>query len=165
MSAKESAILEAEIPSDEPSRLLIDIRLHSPAPAGGVAFFDAGDVRRAIRDGLRETLVDVQLERLGLSSQAPRPRRRWLGRVLSFVVSAGVGSVGTLLLTASHPAAPHVVVGSSAGPQLGAGSAYPPAPVDTAPGSQSAAPQTSPNASASTDEQAPGPAMFGLHEQ
>jgi hypothetical protein len=159
MAVKDYATLEAVNDKGEPPRLLIEIALRPASLGGPPPVCDPGEVQRAIRDGFREALVQVELERLARTTKPPKSRaRRWLGRVCAFTLCAALGSVATLLLSASHTA-----------PQYAAGSWTPPAEqaapsIDTpSPGSQSTgAPATS---SAATAAAPAGPATFGLHEQ
>src|SRR5271166_513693 len=154
------ATLEAVIDKGEPSRLLIEIALRPASLAGPVPAHDRGEVQRAIRDGFREVLTQVELDRLARTTKPPKSRaRRWFGRAIAFMVCAAIGSVTTLLLSASHTA-PQYAVGSLAAPPSGQAAPSIEAP---SPGSQSSgAPATS---SAAPAAPATGPATFGLHEQ
>jgi hypothetical protein len=152
------ASVEAEVDRREPSRLQIDIRLHSMGV--GALNPDAGEIQRAIREGFRDALREAQLGRLTPPSN-PQPRRRgWFARVLGFVVCVGLGAIATLVLTAYHPR-PSAVASLE---DLGS-------PVAT-PGSQSnpiaepaePAPLQS-SASTGAAESEPGPGTFGLHQQ
>jgi hypothetical protein len=161
MSPSDFARLDAEVERGDPSRLRVDIRLHSLAAGAGPQAYDAADIRRTIREEFREALADMQVERLIHLSTPPRSKtRRWLGRLLTFVVCAGIGSVATAIL--SHPVS-HSVVGALSAPPGDQGLAYSPSPSIDAPipGAQSSglpvasAPQPGPS----------GPGTFGLHEQ
>jgi hypothetical protein len=160
MLVKDYATLEAEIDKRDPSRLLIEIALRPAFLAGPGPAYDPGEVQRAIRDGFREVLAQVELERLARTTKPPKSRaRRWFGRAVVFMAFAALGSVTTLLLSASHTA-PQYAVGSMAPPPSGQAAPSIEAP---SPGSQSTgAPATS---SAAPAAPATGPATFGLHEQ
>src|SRR5271165_4311457 len=160
MLVKDYASLEAGIDKSEPSRLLIEIALRPAFLTGPAPAYDPGEVQRAIRDGFREVLAQVELERLGGTTKPPKSRaRRWLGRVFAFMLCAAIGSVTTLLLSASHTA-PQYAVGSMAPPPSGWAAPSIEAP---SPDSQSTgAPATS---SAAPAAPSTGPATFGLHEQ
>ena len=160
MLVKDYASLEAVIDKGEPSRLLIEIALRPASLAGPVPAYDPGEVQRAIRDGFREVLAQVELERLARTTKPPKSRaRRWFGRAFAFVLFAAIGSVATLLLSASHTA-PQYAVGSMAPSPSGQAAPSIEAP---SPGSQSTgAPATSSAAPAAPPT---GPATFGLHEQ
>jgi len=161
MLVKDYASLEAVIDKGEPPRLLIEIALRPAFVAGPVPAYDPGEVQRAIRDGFREVLAQVEFERLDRTTKPPKSRaRRWFGRGFAFMLCAAIGSVATLLLSASHTA-----------PQYAVGSLAPPPPAEqgvpsieaASPYSQStAAPAT---ARAARAEPPAGPATFGLHEQ
>ena len=150
------ASLEAVIDKGEPSRLLIEIALRPASLAGP----DAGEVQRAIRDGFREVLAQVEFERLARPATPPKSRaRRWFGRAFTFVLCAAIGSVTTLLLSASHTA-PRYAIGSISPTSSDQAAHSIEAP---SPGSQSTgAPATSSAAPAAPPT---GPATFGLHEQ
>jgi hypothetical protein len=146
------ASVEAEVDRRGPSRLQIDIRLHSMGV--GALNPDAGEIQRAIREGFRDALREAQLERLTPPSN-PQPRRRgWFARVLGFVVCVGLGGIATLVLSAYHPR-PSAVAGLD---DLGSAVATP--------GSQSS-PIPAPPEPASTGaaESEPDPGTFGLHQQ
>jgi hypothetical protein len=150
MLIEDKASVEAVLDEREPSRLRIDIRVH---PVGGGSLgADAGEIQRLIRDGFRDALREAQVDRLMLASN-PRPKQRgFLGRVLTFVVCAGLGAVATIALSAYHPR-PSAIASLE---DLGT-------PVAT-PGSQSSAGTTlpqSPGSPGSTENQ-PGPGTFGL---
>src|SRR5271156_3774551 len=114
MLVKDHASLEAVIDKGEPSRLLIEIALRPALLAGPVPAYDPGEVQRAIRDGFREALTQVELERLARTTKPPKSRaRRWFGRAFAFMAFAALGSVTTLFLSASHTA-PQYAVGSMA---------------------------------------------------
>ena len=153
------ATLEAVIDKGDPSRLLIEIALRPAFLAAPGPACDPGEVQRAIRDGFREVLAQVEFERLARPATPPKSRaRRWSGRAFAFMLCAALGSVATLLLSASHTA-PQYAVGSMAPPS---GQAAPSIEAPS-PGSQSTgAPATS---SAAPAAPATGPATFGLHEQ
>jgi hypothetical protein len=158
MLIKDSASLEPVIDKGEPSRLLIEIALRPASLAGPVLAYDPGEVHRAIRDGFREVFAQVELERLARTTKPPKSKaRRWFGRAVAFMVCAAIGSVATLLLSASHTA-PRYAVGALAPSGQAAPSIDAPSP-----GSQSTgAPATS---SAAPTAPPTGPATFGLHEQ
>jgi hypothetical protein len=155
------ATIEAVIDKGEPTRLLIEIALRPAFLAGPAPAYDAGEVQRAIRDGFREVLAQVELERrLARTTNPPKSRaRRWFGRAVVFMLCAAIGSMATLLLSASHTA-PQYAVGSMAPPPSGQAASLIEAP---SPGSQSTgAPATWSAAPAAPPT---GPAAFGLHEQ
>src|SRR5271155_4062489 len=158
MLVKDYASLEAVIDKGEPSRLLIEISLRPASLAGPAPAYDVGEVQRAIRDGFHEALTQVGLERLARTTKPPKSRaRRWFGRAFAFMFCAALGSVATLLLSASHTA-PQYAVGSIAPTGQAAPSIDAPSP-----GSQSTgAPATSSAAPAAPPT---GPTAFGLHEQ
>ena len=160
MLVRDHASLEAAIDKGEPSRLLIEIALRPASLAGPVPACDPGEVQRAIREGFREVLAQVEFERRGRTRKPPKSKaRRWFGRAVVFMAFAAMGSIATLLLSASHTA-PQYAVGSIALPPSGQA---PPSIEAPSPGSQStAAPATS---SAAPSAPAMGPATFGLHEQ
>jgi len=176
MLVKDYASFELGIDKGEPSRLLIEIALRPASLAGPVPAYDPGEVQRAIRDGCREVLTQVELDRLARTTKPPKSlARRWFGRAFAFMLCAAIGSVATLLLSASHTA-PQYAVGSTPPPpaEHAAPSGFePPMPYShsTAPPSieppmaysqSTAAPATS---SAAPAVPATGPATFGLHEQ
>ena len=149
--------LEAVTDKGDPSRLLIEIALRPALLAGAAPACDAGEVQRAIRDGFREVLAQVELERPARMNPPKSRARRWFGRAFAFMLCAAIGSVATLLLSASHTA-PQYAVGSMAPSGQAAPSIEVPGP-----GSQSTgAPATS---SAAPPAPPTGPAAFGLHEQ
>src|SRR5271165_3897683 len=112
MLVRDSASLEAVSDKGEPTRLLIEIALRPASFAGPVPACDTGEVQRAIREGFREVLAQVELERLARTTKPPRSRaRRWFGRAVVFMLCAAIGSVATLLLSASHTA-PQYAAGS-----------------------------------------------------
>ena len=159
MLIKDYASLEAAIDKGEPSRLLIEIALRPASLTGPVPACDPGEVQRAIRDGFREVLAQVELERLARTKPPKSRARRWFGRAVAFMVCAAIGSVTTLLLSASRNA-PQYAVGSLAMAPSGQAAPSIEAP---SPNSQStAAPATSSAAPAAPPT---GPATFGLHEQ
>ena len=157
MSVSEYASMEAEVLRGDRPRLQIDIRLH---PVGGGALGPAhGEIERAVRDGFREALRDVQLERLTLAANARPKPRGFLRRALGFLVCVGIGAVASLAVTSYRPRASAVASLEDLG-----------RPAAT-PGSQSSVvrlPQATPGQPASPQrsaERAPGPSTFGLHEQ
>ncbi len=112
MLIKDYATLEAVIDKGEPSRLLIEIALRPASFAGPAPACDPGEVQRAIRDGFREVLAQVELEPRATTTKPPKSRaRRWLGRAFGFMLCAAIGSVATVLMSASHTA-PQYAVGS-----------------------------------------------------
>ena len=168
--------LEAMTDKGDPSRLLIEIALRPASLAGPAPAYDQGEIQRAIRDGFREVLAQVELERLAGTTKPPKSRaRRWFGRAVVFMAFAALGSITTLLLSASHTA-PQYAVGSTPPPpaEHAAPSGFePPMPYShsTAPPSieppmaysqSTGAPATSSAAPAAPPT---GPATFGLHEQ
>ena len=160
MLVKDYATLEAAIDKGEPSRLLIEIALRPASLAGPPPVFDPGEVQRAIRDGFREALTQVELERRATTPKPPRSRaRRWFGRAFAFMLCAALGSVTTLLLSASHTA-----------PQYAVGSWTPPPSDPAAPSIEAPSPGSQSTGAPATSSAAPvapptGPATFGLHEQ
>jgi hypothetical protein len=158
MLVEDRASVEAVLDERDPSRLRIDIRVH---PIGGGSFgSEAGEIRRAIREGFREALREGQLERLMLGS-SPQPRRRgWLASVLGFFVCVGLGSAATFVLTAYHPRPSAVAATEDLGnPVATPGSQSSLVPAQSEP----SLPQLPPSASAAQSE--PGPGIFGLHQQ
>jgi hypothetical protein len=153
MFLEDKTSVEAALDERDPSRLRIDIRVH---PIGGGSFgSDAGDIQRLIREGFRDALREAQLDRLMLASNPQPKRRSFLGRVLAFVVCAGLGAVATIALTTYHPR-PSAVANLE---DLGNPAATP--------GSQSSpvpAPPQSTGAAGSAENQ-PGPGAFGLQQQ
>src|SRR5208283_4950361 len=116
MLVKDYASVEAVIDKCEPSRLLIEISLRPASLAGPVLAYDPGEVQRAIREGFREVLAQVEIERLARTTKPPKSRaRRWFGRAVVIMLCAAIGSVATLLLSASHTA-PQYALGSMAPP-------------------------------------------------
>ncbi len=169
MYGKDYATLEALTDKADPSRLRIDIQLQSPRRGTGLPDYEFADFQRAIREGFREALAGAELQRLIQASNQPKPARRgWFGRVVAFVVSAAIGSVATLLLSASSPHTTPRYAAGSLTPPLAAGapaSSFAPSAETEAPspGSQSTgAPTPAPPEPARS---ATGPATFGLHEQ
>ncbi len=160
MQVKDYASLEAVVDKAEPSRLLIEIALRPAFLAGPAPAWDPGDFQRAIRDGFREILAQGDLERLARTTKPPKSRaRRWFGRAFAFMLCAGIGSVATLLLSASHTA-PQYAVGSIGLHLAEQGSRSIDAPTPGSPPPAPPAPSgAAPRAPAS------GPATFGLHEQ
>ena len=160
MLVKDYASLEAVIDKGEPSRLLIEIALRPASLAGPVPAYDPGEVQRAIRDGFREVLAQVELERLARTTKPPKSRaRRWFGR--AFVVHAlrrdrqrsDPSSVGVPYRASICRRIDGAPPAGQAAPSIEAPS----------PGSQSTgAPATSSAAPAAPPT---GPATFGLHEQ
>ena len=115
MLIKDYASLEAVIDKGESSRLLIEIALRPASLAGAGPAYDPGEVHRAIRDGFREALTQVELERLARTTKPPKSRaRRWFGRAFTFMLCAAIGSVATLLLSASHTTPQYGVVNVTA---------------------------------------------------
>ena len=161
MLVKDYASLEAVIDKGEPSRLLIEIALRPAFLAGPAPTCDAGEVQRAIRDGFREVLAQVALERPVSTTTPPKSRvRRWFGRGVVFVAFAALRSVTTLLLSASHTA-PQYAVGSMAPPPSGQA-----APIDRSPEPGLAIDRRAGDCRAAAPVAPPtGPAAFGLHEQ
>ncbi len=158
MLLEDRASVEAVLDERDPSKLRIDIRVH-PA-GGGSSGSDAVEIQRAIREGFREALREVQLERLVLGTNRQPKRRGWLASVLGFILCVGLGSAATFVLTTHHPQ-PNSVAGLDDPGRLLA-----------TPGSQSSSvaeppevipPQSSASASAARSE--PGPGVFGLHQQ
>jgi hypothetical protein len=97
MLVKDHASLEAVIDKGAPSRLLIEVALRPASLAGPAPACDPGEVQRAIRDGFREVLAQVELERLARTTKPPKSRaRRWFGRAVVFMAFAALGSVTTL---------------------------------------------------------------------
>src|SRR5271170_5419314 len=147
MLVKDHASLEAVIDKGEPSRLLIEIALRPASLAGPVPAYDLNEVQRAIRDGFREALTQVEPEWLARTKKPPKSRaRRWFGRAFAFMVCATLGSVTTLLLSASHTA-PQYAVGSMAPSAQAAPSVEVPSPGSQstgAPATSSAAPTVPP---------------------
>ena len=152
--------LEAAIDRNDPSRLAIDIRLHAIRAPGDQSDPGLLVLRQVLRDELRSEFRQL-LDGVERMSARPvqRPRSRsWLGRVVAFVVSAAIGSLATLLISASHVRPPDAV-GALTAPLADPGLAAE-APK---PGSQSSA---APAPSGAASAQAPaGPATFGLNEQ
>jgi len=157
MLVKDYATLEAVIDKGESPRLLIEIALRPASLAGVAPACDLGEVQRAIRDGFREALTQVELERLARPATPPKSRtRRWFGRTCAFMLCAAIGSVATLLLSASHTA-----------PQYAVGSWTPPPSGQAAPSLETPSPGSQSTGAPATSSAAPptGPATFGLHEQ
>src|SRR5271169_580037 len=147
MLVRDHASLEAVIDKREPSRLLIEIALRPASFVGPVPACDPGEIQRAIREGFREGLAQVEYERLGGTTKPPKSRaRRWFGRAVAFVAFAALGSITTLLLSASHTA-PQYAVGSIAPSAQAAPSVEVPSPGSQstgAPATSSAAPTVPP---------------------
>ena len=158
MLVEDYATLEAAIDKGEPSRLLIEIALRPASFAGPVPACDPREVQRAIAEGFREALTQVELERLVRATKPPKSRaRRWFGRAVVFMAFVALGSVPTLLLSVSHTA-PRYAVRSMAPSDPAASSIEVPSPGSQSTGAlapSSAAPPAPPT----------GPAAFGLHEQ
>ncbi|RBP05236.1 hypothetical protein DFR50_13526 [Roseiarcus fermentans] len=160
MLVKDYASVEAGIDKGDPPRLLIEIALRPAFFAGPVAACDPGEVQRAVREGFREVLSQFELERLARTTKPPKSRaRRWLGRAFAFTLCAAIGSVTTLLLSASHTA-----------PQYAVESFAPPPPGQAAPSIEASSPYSQSTGAPATSRAAPaapptGPATFGLHEQ
>ncbi len=148
--------LEAVTDKGDPSRLLIEIALRPALLAGAAPACDAGEVQRAIRDGFREVLAQVELERPARMNPPKSRARRWFGRAFAFMLCAAIGSVATLLLSASHTA-----------PQYAVGSIAPPLAEQAAPSIEAPSPGSQSTGAPATSSAAPttGPATFGLHEQ
>jgi hypothetical protein len=153
------ASLEAVIDRGEPSRLLIEVALRPASLAGPVPAYDPREVQRAIREGFREVLAQVEFERLARPATPPKSwARRWFGRAFAFVLCAAIGSFATLLLSASHTTPPYAV--GSLTPHAGKAS----------PSIESSSPYSQSTGAPTTSRAAPtappaGPATFGLHEQ
>ena len=158
MLVEDRASVEAVLDERDPSKLRIDIRVH---PIGGGSIgSDSGEIQRLIREGFRDALREVLLERLALASN-PQPKRRgWFGRVLAFVGCVGLGAMATFVLTAYHPR-PSAVAGLE---DLGSPAATPGSQSNPVPGPLEPAPPQS-SASAGAAESGPGPGTFGLHPQ
>jgi hypothetical protein len=160
MLIKDHATLEAVIDKSEPPQLRIEIALRPASLAGAVPAYDPGEVQRAIRDGFREVLAQVEIERLARPATPPKSRaRRWFGRTCAFTLCAAIGSVATLLLSAPHTA-----------PQYALGSMAPPPSAQAAPSIEAPSPGSQSTATPATSSAAPaapptGPATFGLHQQ
>jgi hypothetical protein len=157
MLVKDYPTLEAEIASGEPSRLLIEIALRQP-PVSAAPAYDEGEIQRAIRDGFRNVLTRVELQRLVNEKNRPPRVRRWVGRIVAFTFCA-IGSAVTVILSASH--IPYSYALESLTPP---GSDEAAASTEArSPGSQSRGapddPAVAPSASLA------GPATFGLHTQ
>jgi hypothetical protein len=155
MASTDDAPLEVDVGKGEPSRLLIEIALRPeslalPSPTG-----DAAEVRRAIRDGFHDLLMQVEIERLARQASPPRSStRRWIGRAVGFVISASIGSAVTGLLATAQAPRPYAV-----------GSLTPPS-IESAPPGEVARPDSQ-SAGAPSARAAPssGPARFGLREE
>ncbi len=153
------ATLEAVIDKGEPSRLLIEIALRPASAAGPAPAHDASEIQRAVRDGFREVLAQVELERRARTTNPPKSRaRRWFGRAVVFMLCAAIGSVTTLLMSVSHTA-----------PQYAVGSMATPPAEQAAPSIEASSPYSQSTAAPATSRAAPtapptGPATFGLHE-
>jgi len=161
MYDKDYARLEALIDKGDPSRLMIDVRLQPPS-LGGRGSYALSDLQQAMRDGFREALIDVELERLVKVSNRPKGRaRRWLGRVCAFVGCAAIGGFATLLLSAflSHTAQRYAAQDERLATLPGSSEAA------VSPGSQSAALPGASTAPAPAPRSAAGPATFGLYEK
>ena len=160
MYDKDYARLEALIDKGDPSRLMIDVRLQPPSLGSGGSYA-LSDLQRAMRDGFREALIDVELERLVKTNRPKGRARRWLGRVCAFVGCAAIGGFATLLLSAFLPrTAPRYVAQDE---RLAALPGSPEAAVS--PGSQSAALPGASTAPAPAPKSVAGPATFGLYEK
>ena|SRR5208337_621640 len=72
MLVKDYASLEAGIGKGEPSRLLIEIALRPASLAGPRPACDLGEVQRAIREGFREVLAQVDREPLARPATPPK---------------------------------------------------------------------------------------------
>jgi hypothetical protein len=166
MLVEDRASVEAVLDERDPSRLRIDIRVH---PVGGGSLSaDAVEIQRVIRDGFRDALREAQLDRLMLASN-PQPKPRgWLGRVLTFVVCAGLGAVATIALTTYHPRPSAIASLDELGsPAASPGSQSHPVPVPqwVGPASPSEGEPAQTLGSAGSAENQPGPGTFGLHQQ
>src|SRR5271165_2202768 len=155
MLVKDYATLEAVNDKGEPPRLLIEIALRPALLAGPAPACDPGEVQRAIRDGFREALTQVDLERLvSATKPAKSTARRWFGGAVVFMLCAALGSVTTLLLSASHTA-----------PQYAVGSWTPPPAEQAAPSIEAPSPGSQSTGAPMTSSAAPavpptGPATF-----
>ena len=160
MYDKDYARLEALIDKGDPSRLMIDVRLQPPSLGGGGSYA-LSDLQRAMRDGFREALIDVELERLVKASRPKGRARRWLGRVCAFAACAAIGGLATLLLSAflSHTAQRYAAQDERLATLPGSSEAA------VSPGSQSAALPGASTAPAPAPKSAAGPATFGLYEK
>jgi hypothetical protein len=159
MLVKDPATLEAELANGGPPRLLIEISLRQPS-VGAAPAPDSAEIQRAIRDGFREIVAQVEIQRLTKAAYSPKSRiRRSVGRIVASVFCAAIGSAATVILSASH--SPRSYALESLTPP---GSGEPAASTDApSPGSQS---RGAPNPPAVAPSAAPvGPATFGLHEQ
>jgi hypothetical protein len=157
MPVKDHATLEAEIANGEPSRLLIEIALRQPL-VGAATAYDSAEIQRAIRDGFREIVAQVEIQRLTKATYSPKSRvRRWVGRIVAFIFCPAIGSAVTVILSTSHT--PHSYALESLTPP---GSGEPaPSRETPSPGSQSRGAPDAPAVAPSTDPA--GPATFGLH--
>jgi hypothetical protein len=154
MLVEDYSTLEAEVASGEPPRLLIEIALRPP-PVSAAPRYDEGEIQRTIRDGFREVVRQVELQRL-VNEKSRLPRvRRWIGRIVAFTFCAAIGSAVTVILSASHST--HFYALESSTPPNSS------EPASSTEGSQSRgvpdAPASAPSASVA------GPAAFGLHTQ
>ena len=160
MYDKDYASLEALIDKGDPSRLMIDVRLQPPSLGGGGSYA-LSDLQRAMRDGFREALIDVELERLVKTNRPKGRARRWLGRMCAFAACAAIGGFATLLLSAflSHTAERYAAQDARSAILPGSSEAA------VSPGSQSAALTGASTAPAPAPKSAAGPATFGLYEK
>ncbi len=160
MLLKDYAAPEAESDNREPSRFLIEVAVRRGPLAGGPAEYDAGEVQRAIREGFRDVLAQLEPDRLRSWTRRASRVWRWFCRGAAFLTCAMIGSAVTLLLAESHGPRPEVVGALTPQAPAEAGAAA----IETAsPYSQSTgAPAPSRAAPAAPSA---GPATFGLHEQ
>jgi hypothetical protein len=95
---------------DPRSRLLIEIALRQPL-VGAAPAYDSAEIQRAMRDGFREIVAQVELPRLMKAGKPPKSRASpWAGRVVVFTFCAAIGSAATLILSASHGPRPYAPV-------------------------------------------------------
>jgi hypothetical protein len=156
MLLKDYAAPEAEGDNREPSRLLVEVAVRPASLAAAPPGHEAAEVQRAIRDGFRDVLAQLEIERLRAGTRRRSPVWRWFGRVAAFVICSSIGSVATLLLAASHVQRPEVVGSASA--------------EAAAPSTEAASPYSQSTGAPAPSRAAPaapsvGPATFGLHEQ
>jgi hypothetical protein len=101
MLVKDHATLKADIANGEPSRLLIEIALRQPLVAAPA--YDSAEIQRAIRDGFREIVAQVEIQPLTKAAYSPKSRvRRWVGRIVAFTFCAAIGSAATVILSVPH---------------------------------------------------------------
>ena len=149
MASNDFATLEVDVIKGAPSRLLIEIALRPDFTLSAFAR-DPDEARRAIRDGFRDALTEVDFERLSRRPNPPRSwARQWAGRTFAFAFAAAIGAGATVLLGAAHVPRSYAV-GSLA-------------PTESAPPSEVARPDSqSTGAPAARAAPAAGPAKFGL---